>query len=184
MSIRGGPFLHTAFSICIKSKLGWVGGFEKMDHTNQIWKKYIFFLGIVQIGGWVDGLVGICFLLHNELIKPYGTLAFSQILLTLMRNTGNMIFFLGGGVIHMICIDYRLQIQHVLKLKADRQHPRDYSTCRQTPWTDNYSSLLFLCESRRTDGRTDGRYQVHDLPWSIKKGIVISTRSKDEITRD
>ncbi len=29
------------------------------------------------------------------------------------------------------------------KLKADRPHPRDYSTHRQTPWTDNDSSLLF-----------------------------------------
>ncbi len=29
------------------------------------------------------------------------------------------------------------------KLKADRPHPRDYSTHRRTPLTDNYSSLLF-----------------------------------------
>ncbi len=30
-----------------------------------------------------------------------------------------------------------------IKLKADRPHPRDYSTHRQTPRTDNDSSLLF-----------------------------------------
>ncbi len=29
------------------------------------------------------------------------------------------------------------------QLKADRPHPRDYSTHRPTPWTDNDSSLLF-----------------------------------------
>ncbi len=29
------------------------------------------------------------------------------------------------------------------ELKADRQHPCNYLTHRQTPWTDNYSSLLF-----------------------------------------
>ncbi len=29
------------------------------------------------------------------------------------------------------------------KLKADRPHPRDYSKHRQTPGTDNDSSLLF-----------------------------------------
>ncbi len=31
----------------------------------------------------------------------------------------------------------------LLQLKADRPHPHDYSTHRQTPWTDNDSSLLF-----------------------------------------
>ncbi len=30
-----------------------------------------------------------------------------------------------------------------VKLKADRPHPRDNSTHRQTRWTDNESSLLF-----------------------------------------
>ncbi len=30
-----------------------------------------------------------------------------------------------------------------LKLKADRPYSCDYSTHRQTPWTDNDSSLLF-----------------------------------------
>ncbi len=30
-----------------------------------------------------------------------------------------------------------------IKIKADRPHPRGYSTHRQTPWTDNDSSLLF-----------------------------------------
>ncbi len=29
------------------------------------------------------------------------------------------------------------------QLKADRPHPRDNLTHRQTPQTDNYSSLLF-----------------------------------------
>ncbi len=32
-------------------------------------------------------------------------------------------------------------------LKADRPHPRDYSTHRQTPRTDNDPSLLFSRES-------------------------------------
>ncbi len=50
----------------------------------------------------------------------------------------------------------------MLELKADRPHPRDYSTHRQTPRTDNDSSLLFA--DGRTDGQTDGRYQVHYLP--------------------
>ncbi len=66
-------------------------------------------------------------------------------------------------------------------LKADRPHPRDYSTHRQTPPTDNDSSLLFAAlgkaevkryspesadwrTDRRTNGGTDGRYQVHYLP--------------------
>ena len=48
------------------------------------------------------------------------------------------------------------------KLKADRPHPRDNSTHRQTPWTD--------CE--RSDGRTDGRtdstkYIISLASWSI-----------------
>ena len=30
-----------------------------------------------------------------------------------------------------------------IRLKADRPHPCDYSTHRQTTWTDNDSSLLF-----------------------------------------
>ncbi len=66
--------------------------------------------------------------------------------------------------------------------KADRPHPRDYSTHRQTPWTDNDSSLQLirmalessvLCilyiqvkrfSTESADGQTDGRYQVHYLP--------------------
>ncbi len=56
------------------------------------------------------------------------------------------------------------------KLKADRPRPRDYSTHRQTPWTDNYSSLLFAAVGKAepllsgTDGQKDGHYQVHYLP--------------------
>ncbi len=57
------------------------------------------------------------------------------------------------------------------KLKADQPHPCDYSTHRQTPWTDNDSSLLFAALSCRSNGsavrgRTGGRYQVHYLPRS------------------
>ena len=45
-------------------------------------------------------------------------------------------------------------------IKADRPHLRDYSTHRQTPWTDNDSFwLLAALGDRRTDGRTDGRTQ-------------------------
>ena len=60
-----------------------------------------------------------------------------------------------------------------MKLKADRPHPRDYSTHKQTPWTDNDSSLLFAALGKVvTEGQTDGRtggwtegcYQVHYLP--------------------
>ncbi len=35
-----------------------------------------------------------------------------------------------------------------LKLKADQLHPHDYSTHRQTPWTDNDFSLLFAALSK------------------------------------
>ncbi len=60
----------------------------------------------------------------------------------------------------------------LFKLKADRLHPHDYSTHRQTPWTDNDSSFLFSglyfevkwFSHERGDQRTDGRYQVHYLP--------------------
>ncbi len=39
----------------------------------------------------------------------------------------------------------------MFELKADRPQPRDYSAHRQTPWTDNDSSLLFaaLCKAER-----------------------------------
>ena len=36
------------------------------------------------------------------------------------------------------------------KLKADRPHPHDYSTHRQTPWTDNESSLLFAALGKQS----------------------------------
>ncbi len=69
--------------------------------------------------------------------------------------------------------------QNIAKLKADRPHPRDYSTHRQTPWTDNDSSLPFAAlgktvqpwERWRTDGRTDGRTD------SIKYIISLASRS-------
>ncbi len=54
-------------------------------------------------------------------------------------------------------------------LKADRPHPRDYSTQRQTPWTDNDSSLLFAGSAvralmdRRTDRRTDATKYIISL---------------------
>ncbi len=38
---------------------------------------------------------------------------------------------------------YGNQADFFFKLKANWLHPRDYSTHRQTPWTDNDSSLLF-----------------------------------------
>ncbi len=50
---------------------------------------------------------------------------------------------------HTIMYTHKVTHQKVFKLKADRPHPRDYlthrhySTHRQTPWTDNDSSLLF-----------------------------------------
>ncbi len=37
----------------------------------------------------------------------------------------------------------KMYVQNHKKLKADRPYPRNHSTYRQTPWTDNDSSLLF-----------------------------------------
>ena len=63
------------------------------------------------------------------------------------------------------------------ELKAGRPHPRNYSTHRQTPWTDYDSSLPFSALGKaeplrsngsavraQTDGRTDRRYQFYYLP--------------------
>ena len=49
--------------------------------------------------------------------------------------------------------DLKILSGNSTKSKADRPHPCDYSTHRQTPWTDNDSD-------GRTHGQTDGRYQV------------------------
>ena len=38
------------------------------------------------------------------------------------------------------------------KLKADQPHPHDYSAHRQTPWTDNDSSLLFAAFGKAPNG--------------------------------
>ncbi len=50
--------------------------------------------------------------------------------------------------------------QIALLLKADRPHPRNYP---HTP-TDYRHTDKQPWEHRQTDGRTDGRYQVHYLP--------------------
>ncbi len=63
------------------------------------------------------------------------------------------------------------------KLKADRPHPRDYP---QMPTnyrhTDNHLRLVIMCpEYTQTDGRTDGRYQVHYLPrFAVDKELSYS----------
>ena len=41
------------------------------------------------------------------------------------------------------CVQAVNMTRHSCNLKADRSHPGDYSTHRQTPWTDNDSSLVF-----------------------------------------
>ena len=40
--------------------------------------------------------------------------------------------------------EYEVDLKRISRLKADRPHPRDNSTHRQTLWTDNDSSLLLL----------------------------------------
>ncbi len=80
-----------------------------------------------------------------------------------------------------------------LKLKADRLHPRDHSTHRQTPWTDNDSSLLFVARGkaktdrrtdrrtdRPTDGQMDGRYQAHYLTASLSYAVDNELLQKPE----
>ncbi len=51
------------------------------------------------------------------------------------------------------------------KLKADRPHPPDYSTQRQTPWTDNDSSMLIAALSFNTD-----RCAPEPWPLTLKQG--------------
>ncbi len=56
------------------------------------------------------------------------------------------------------------------KLKADRPHPRDYSTHRQTPWTDNDSSLLFAALGKAEPLISTDTRQKFDLdlwPWPM-----------------
>ena len=48
-------------------------------------------------------------------------------------------------------------------LKTDRPHPRDYSTHEQTPWTDNYSSLLFTALRKAEPLILTGASQKFDL---------------------
>ena len=55
------------------------------------------------------------------------------------------------------------------QLKADRPHLRDYSTHGQTPWTDNYSSLLFAAL-----GKASAKYcDVPGSPCLSKTGPVV-----------
>ncbi len=57
-----------------------------------------------------------------------------------------------------------------VKLKADRPHPRDYSTHRQTPWTDNDSSLLFAAQTnKQTNKRT--------LPSALSPCFAVDNKS-------
>ncbi len=48
-------------------------------------------------------------------------------------------------------------------LKADRPHPRDNSTHRQSPWTDNDSSLLFAALSEAEPLISTAARQKFDL---------------------
>ena len=67
MYIRGGPFLCTVFPICIRCKLGWVGGLKNLGCANYMAKNNTYFLlTFVQIGGWVGGSVWICILCKLE----------------------------------------------------------------------------------------------------------------------
>ena len=81
-------------------------------------------------------------------------------------------------VIHGRCASYF--VKHMIQLKANGPHPRDYSTHRQTPRTDNDSSLLFAESADwRTDRRTDGRYQVHYLPRFVVDNYPPTPRPTD-----
>ena len=65
-----------------------------------------------------------------------------------------------------------------LKLKADRLHPRDHSTHRQTPWTDNDSSLLFVecCEKRTViPFHVSGQgYKIGPVCLSVCQSVCVS----------
>ncbi len=50
-----------------------------------------------------------------------------------------------------------------LLLKADRPHPRDYSTHRQTPWTDKVSTLLFAALGKAEPLISTATHQKFDL---------------------
>ncbi len=47
----GGPFLRTVFPICIRCKLGCVGGLKNVGYANYMGT--YFLLAFVQIEGWV-----------------------------------------------------------------------------------------------------------------------------------
>ncbi len=51
-----------------------------------------------------------------------------------------------------ITLPYQLDVS---KLKADRQHPRDNSTHRETPWTDNNTSFSRESADKHTGGQTE-----------------------------
>ena len=63
------------------------------------------------------------------------------------------------------------------KLKADRLHIRDYSTHRQTPWTDNHSSLP--CIPEISGGKKKIKWWSHFLIWS---GLISHYR-RDQRTK-
>ena len=67
----------------------------------------------------------------------------------------------------------------LIKLKANRPHPRDYSTHRQRPWTDNDSSRKDRHTYPQTDGRTDGRM----LPSALSPCFAKATRSIKTCTK-
>ncbi len=63
-----------------------------------------------------------------------------------------------------------LYVFNSMELKADRLHPRDYSTHKQTPWTNNDSSLLFaaLCKAEPLISTTVRQKFDLDLkPWPL-----------------
>ncbi len=55
------------------------------------------------------------------------------------------------------------QVNCITPLKADRPHPRDYLTHRQTPWTDNDSSLLFAALGKAEPLISTAAHQKFDL---------------------
>ncbi len=66
-----------------------------------------------------------------------------------------------------------------MQLKADRPHPRDYSTHRQTPRTDYDSSLPFAALGKAhtdgwTDRETDGRTDATNSSISLALRSIIS----------
>ena len=66
---------------------------------------------------------------------------------------------------------------YISKLKADRPHPRDYSTCRQTPLTDNDSSLLFAALGKAEPLISTATRQKFDLYAQTDRRMLPSTLS-------